>query len=546
MKIWSIAWRNLYATFSQRNLLLIMLAAPLALSTIMGLAFSGFASDDFGLEPIPVALVNLDDGVGIGSIPLLNMGSIVAEIMLPAKSDESAIAESDENGALALPECSLIVADGSDETTTTLQEILLVKELRSVQEARSGVRSGLYAAAVIIRPGFSQSLLPSLQLFGAAASGDDPADENENEAVGPQLDIYGDEGQQLGASVARSVVEGVVGQLAQAGVGAAAFLETLEDEIDLAAFSSNTPDFQNAPNADAPLAEWEEFLAPTGSSAPWLLAIGGVVGNEDSNENSSGNNRENRDEDNPVLAAAACLFDPDVASVRLERRALDQLQKQSAFVQMMAFVGSAQAAFFALFTGLFGALSIYEERKQGTLQRMLATPTSSTTILAGKLLGNVITVLAQVSFLLLAVTLVVSILGREPLFIWGDQYALLALLVLVLSLAVSGLGVFITGVARTREQAQIVGPIVNTIMGALGGTFGFFLPGIFARFFADLLGDRCLHQTGWRRNRCRSESSGPGRNGRRLLRYRVSPLQATYARVGWNLSKGCEDVFATF
>ena len=40
-KIWTIAWKDIYATYTDRNLVLVMLAAPLAVATIIALAFGG-------------------------------------------------------------------------------------------------------------------------------------------------------------------------------------------------------------------------------------------------------------------------------------------------------------------------------------------------------------------------------------------------------------------------------------------------------------------------------------------------------------------------
>ncbi|MFN8372389.1 MAG: hypothetical protein U0694_05875 [Anaerolineae bacterium] len=59
-KILVIIYQSLYNTYSDRNLLLIMLAAPLALSTIIGLAFGGAGNGDVSIENIPVVIVNLD------------------------------------------------------------------------------------------------------------------------------------------------------------------------------------------------------------------------------------------------------------------------------------------------------------------------------------------------------------------------------------------------------------------------------------------------------------------------------------------------------
>jgi hypothetical protein len=50
-------------------------------------------------------------------------------------------------------------------------------------------------------------------------------------------------------------------------------------------------------------------------------------------------------------------------------------------------------------------------------------------------------------------------------------------------LAVSALGVFIAGLARTTEQATGIGSVVNLAMGVLGGAFGF-VPGPPASYFS--------------------------------------------------------------
>ena len=66
-KIWAIAWKELYTTLRDRNLLLVMFATPLMLSTIIGMAFGGLGSDS-GSTPItdiPIALVNLDSGFAL-------------------------------------------------------------------------------------------------------------------------------------------------------------------------------------------------------------------------------------------------------------------------------------------------------------------------------------------------------------------------------------------------------------------------------------------------------------------------------------------------
>jgi hypothetical protein len=53
-KIWVIAQRELWQSYTDVNLLLIMLVTPLALATIIGLAFSGINGGNAGISDIPV------------------------------------------------------------------------------------------------------------------------------------------------------------------------------------------------------------------------------------------------------------------------------------------------------------------------------------------------------------------------------------------------------------------------------------------------------------------------------------------------------------
>ncbi|HRF99204.1 MAG TPA: ABC transporter permease, partial [Aggregatilineales bacterium] len=62
-------------------------------------------------------------------------------------------------------------------------------------------------------------------------------------------------------------------------------------------------------------------------------------------------------------------------------------------------IGASLAGFFALFTGSGAATAILEERRNGTLQRMFASPTQRITILLGLLIGTFVLVLLQLVFL---------------------------------------------------------------------------------------------------------------------------------------------------
>src|SRR5664279_1234761 len=83
-KIWTITWKELYTTFTDRNLILIMILTPLALATIIGAAFSGFinTSNDVPVSDIPLAVVNLDQGAQANGTTL-NNGDTFVTLLVP-------------------------------------------------------------------------------------------------------------------------------------------------------------------------------------------------------------------------------------------------------------------------------------------------------------------------------------------------------------------------------------------------------------------------------------------------------------------------------
>lgn len=61
MKLFKIAWKDFKITYRDVTALLLMIAAPLLMTLVMAFAFSG--STDAGFSTIPVAVVNLDNGM---------------------------------------------------------------------------------------------------------------------------------------------------------------------------------------------------------------------------------------------------------------------------------------------------------------------------------------------------------------------------------------------------------------------------------------------------------------------------------------------------
>lgn len=120
--------------------------------------------------------------------------------------------------------------------------------------------------------------------------------------------------------------------------------------------------------------------------------------------------------------------------------------------------------FFIMFATFGGAGAILEEREQGTLRRLLITPSSRTTLITGKIVGIVITACAQALILTSAGALIFGV----P---WGQQWLANAAILFCYILAVTGLAVFVSTVVRSRDQFSGLAPIFSTGLAMLGGCF---------------------------------------------------------------------------
>jgi ABC-2 type transport system permease protein len=156
-----------------------------------------------------------------------------------------------------------------------------------------------------------------------------------------------------------------------------------------------------------------------------------------------------------VPAATASPFQP-VAALSDSAAGVRQLDGTTSMVAGMA-------VFFLLFTAQVGLLSVLEERRSGTLARILSTPTRPGSVLLAKSLVSIVLGLISLTVLILAGRF---ILGAT----WGNPLGV-AILVVVAVLAATGICAFTTGLARTPEGAGNIQGIVATVLGLLGGVF---------------------------------------------------------------------------
>lgn len=178
-KLLTIALKDVRVLFSDRNLMMLMFVAPIALTAIIAGALGGFYGRSDGssspIQNIPVAIVNEDagtiflqpPGAGGQAVSSTNFGGEIAKILLPSSGN------------------------------TQLSKLIAAQEMTR-EEAIKQVNAGKLSAAIIIPRDFSRSLNPLL-----------------NEKIQPtEITIYRDAGSPINGSVVASVVRGIVNNFA--------------------------------------------------------------------------------------------------------------------------------------------------------------------------------------------------------------------------------------------------------------------------------------------------------------------------------------------
>jgi len=135
--------------------------------------------------------------------------------------------------------------------------------------------------------------------------------------------------------------------------------------------------------------------------------------------------------------------------------------RENALPSGFNYTAPSNLVLFVFITSLAGAAALVEERRLGVTTRMLAAPTTASTILFGETLGRFLVALLQG---LIVFTIGWLVFGVD----WGDPPAAL-LLVTVFALVGTGAGVLFGTVLRTAEQATSIGPPVGIALGMLGG-----------------------------------------------------------------------------
>ena len=155
------------------------------------------------------------------------------------------------------------------------------------------------------------------------------------------------------------------------------------------------------------------------------------------------------------LAAEAAASLPHVA-VTQDTTAVRQLDAKTGYAAGMA-------VFFLFFAVQLGVTGLLEERRLGTMARLLAAPVRRSSILAGKLLTSLAIGVLSMAVLIVASS---SLMGAH----WGNPVGV-ALLVVSAVLAATGAMAVVAAIAKTADQAGGWQAVVAIVLGSLGGAF---------------------------------------------------------------------------
>ena len=155
-----------------------------------------------------------------------------------------------------------------------------------------------------------------------------------------------------------------------------------------------------------------------------------------------------------IIGAASSARPPVVLADRTA--ALRQLSLASYFSASMAIL-------FLFFSAQMGLVSLFDERRQGTLGRILAGPVKPWTVLGGKLLGGFVQGMLAMTVLVVATTLLI---GAS----WGSPLGV-ALVCTAAVIAALGISTLVISFTNSAEVAGAASSAVAITLGILGGTF---------------------------------------------------------------------------
>jgi ABC-2 type transport system permease protein len=128
------------------------------------------------------------------------------------------------------------------------------------------------------------------------------------------------------------------------------------------------------------------------------------------------------------------------------------------------------AVLFVFLTAQTTASSIFDEKREGTFRRLLASPMGKWDLLSGKMLPNFIIGLLQVGIIFALSVALMPLLGLERPSLGNSTLGLIVVTVVV-ALCSTSLGILIAALARTESQVGGISTLILWVAGLVGGAF---------------------------------------------------------------------------
>jgi ABC-2 type transport system permease protein len=119
---------------------------------------------------------------------------------------------------------------------------------------------------------------------------------------------------------------------------------------------------------------------------------------------------------------------------------------------------------FAFFIVGAMATDILQEKREGTLRRLIAAPLPRWVIIAGKML-------AYLAIPLLQVIIIFGVANVAFAMPFGSSVPGLLLVTLATGLAATGIGMLVAALSRSEQQANSIGMVLGFLLAGLGGCF---------------------------------------------------------------------------
>lgn len=151
-----------------------------------------------------------------------------------------------------------------------------------------------------------------------------------------------------------------------------------------------------------------------------------------------------------------------------EKTAVAPEQKETAGFDFSTSIVPGMVVLFVFLSASVVAREIYEERKSGSLRRLVAAPLSRTELLLGKMVPIWLLTLVQIVVIFTVGAFLLPLLGLGRLGIGNDPFAW-AVTSIIIALCSTALGILISSVARTEGQISGLGNALLWVTGFLGG-----------------------------------------------------------------------------